>query len=228
MKSALLRHLLAIVSVAACTHAGAVDLSGPAGMDFHVGRASMKEMRFRSTLRQQYDFSCGSAAVATLLTYHYGYPVSEQAVFEQMYLHGDQQKIRREGFSLLDMQRYLASQGFRADGFRLPLQRLADANLPAIVLVSEKGYHHFVVVKGVSRTRVLLGDPASGTRAITRAAFESVWTNKLLFVIHDQSKAVAFNHPSDWRVAPAAPLAEGIERDALSRLTLPKLGPGDF
>ncbi len=33
---------------------------------------SVKEARFTTTQRQQFDFSCGSAAVATLLTHHYG------------------------------------------------------------------------------------------------------------------------------------------------------------
>src|SRR5690606_40798166 len=56
------------------------------------------------------DFSCGSAATATLLTYQYGHPVTELEVFRQMYAQGDQARIRKEGFSLLDMRRYLQSQ----------------------------------------------------------------------------------------------------------------------
>ena len=59
-----------------------------------------------------------------------------------MYANGDQPKILKEGFSLLDIKRFLATQVFTADGFKLPLQKLADAKLPAIVLEAEKGYHH--------------------------------------------------------------------------------------
>lgn len=198
------------------------------GARFNVPSSSLKEIRFRSTLRQQYDFSCGSAAVATLLTYHYGHPVSEQHVFEHMFAHGDQKKIRKEGFSLLDMQRFLAAQGFRADGFKLPLQKLVEAKLPAIVLISDKGYHHFVVIKGVADGRILVGDPSSGARAMTRAAFEAAWVGKLLFVIHGHRGTAAFNVPAEWRAAPAAPLAVAIGRDGLGGVTMPKLGPGDF
>ena len=198
------------------------------GARFNVPAASLKQLRFGATLRQQYDFSCGSAALATLLSYHYGFPVSEQRVFEYMYLHGDQTKIRKEGFSLLDMQRFLAANGFRADGFQLPLQKLVDAGLPAIVLVSERGYHHFIVIKGMSGGRILVGDPSSGARALARTDFEAIWVSKLLFVIHGYPGKASFNTPADWRAAPAAPLAGAVGRDALVPLTLPKLGPGDF
>ncbi len=209
--------------------ASAVELAAVGGARFNVPAATLKQIRFRHTVRQQYDFSCGSAALATLLTHHYGLPVTEQTVFEHMYLHGDQAKIRREGFSLLDMKRYLATQGLQADGFTLSLDKLAQAGLPAIVLISDKGYHHFVVVKGMLDGRILLGDPSSGTRAMTRHAFDAIWPSKLLFVIHGHGgRQVAFNGVGDWRAAPRAPLAEGLRRDALSSLTIPKHGPGDF
>jgi predicted double-glycine peptidase len=195
---------------------------------YRVPVASMKELRFRKTLRQQYDFSCGSAALATLLTHHYGRPADEVVLFQRMFLAGDQARIRREGFSLLDMQRLLASVGYHADGFQLPLQKLAEAKVPAIVLVSTNGYNHFVVIKGLDERRVLVGDPASGTHAIARPEFERMWTNKLLFVIHGWKGPVRFNDSADWSAAPAAPLDEGIARQGLDWLTLPKHGPGDF
>lgn len=190
--------------------------------------SSMKELRFKATLRQHYDFSCGSAALATLLSFHYHFPVDEQTLFKEMFIHGDQQKIRREGFSLLDMQRYLGTRGFKADGFELPLQKLFDARLPAIVLINEKGYHHFVVIKGDMDGRVLLGDPSRGTRAVARARFEEVWANKMLFVIHDTPGAPSFNDMADWRAAPRAPLGDGAANTAQQLTTLPKFGPGDF
>ncbi|MEO8170126.1 MAG: C39 family peptidase, partial [Oxalobacteraceae bacterium] len=174
------------------------------------------------------DFSCGSAAVATLLTHQYDYPVSEQAVFEEMFARGDRQKIQKEGFSLLDIKLYLEAHGFKADGFEQPLQKLIDSHFPAIVLIAEKGYHHFVVIKGLRDGRILIGDPSNGTRAISRKSFESIWVNKLLFVIHNKQELAKFNDNADWRVAPRAPLAEGINHDGLANVTLPKFGPGDF
>lgn len=212
----------------AVQHAAALEIPAIGGSRFTVPVSSLKAMRFQGTLRQQHDYSCGSAAVATLLTHHYGHPVSEQLVFEQMFAQGDQRKIRKEGFSLLDIKRFLAARGFKADGFKLPLQKLVDAKLPAIVLVAEKGYHHFVVIKGAANGRILVGDPASGTRSLARAAFEQIWASKLLFVIHGAAQTPAFNRLADWRAAPNAPLSTGINRDGVSGPTMPKLGPGDY
>jgi len=219
--------LAASLAGSPCAAQGA-ELALPGGMRFAVPLTSMKDMRFKATLRQQYDFSCGSAALATLLTHHYHFPVDEQTLFKEMFIHGDQQKIRREGFSLLDMQRYLATRGFKADGFNLPLQRLFDARLPAIVLINEKGYHHFVVIKGEADGRILLGDPSSGTRAIARERFEQVWVNRMLFVIHDTPGSPSFNDLADWRAAPRAPLGDIVSNTARQLATLPKFGPGDF
>ena len=47
-----------------------------------------------------------------------------------MFVRGDQAKIKREGFSLLDMKRYLEAHGFEADGFEEPLDKLAEARHP--------------------------------------------------------------------------------------------------
>ena len=209
--------------------ASAAELSLPSGM--RVGNMpvkSMKDLRFQATLRQQYDFSCGSAALATLLSHHYNTPTTEQVAFQEMFTTGDQQKIRREGFSLLDMQRFLKNRGFTANGFQLPLDKLIEAKLPAIVLISDNGYHHFVVVKGAEDGRILLGDPSRGTRLMARERFESIWANRILFVIHEGPVKPGFNLAADWRNAPRAPLGEGASRALESTYGLPKFGPGDF
>src|SRR6218665_2475537 len=133
------RFLLACGAVAALwggpARGGTVEVDGT----FSVPTVSMKEGRYLATERQQFDFSCGSAALSTLLTHHYGHPVTEQAVFEAMYREGDQAKIQHEGFSLLDMKRYLEANGFEADGFEAPLEKLAAAKIPAIALINESG-----------------------------------------------------------------------------------------
>lgn len=221
---------LAFALFASCAGAQAevLELSGIGGARYAVPVTSLKAARFKATLRQQYDFSCGSAAVATLLTYHYGYPVTEQSVFEEMFARGDQGKIRREGFSMLDIKNYLGAHQFQADGFELPIAKLLESGLPAIVLMVDKGYHHFVVIKGLRDGRVLIGDPSSGTRAVSREYFESAWVNKLLFVVHNKQELARFNLAADWQVAPRAPLATGLNLEGLGGVTLPKFGPGDF
>jgi predicted double-glycine peptidase len=213
-----------VVSMAGAQQAYLPSVAG--GVQMPV--TSIRAQRLAGTMLQQYDFSCGSAAVATLLTHHYGYPVTESMVFEHMYKYGDQAKIQREGFSLLDMKRFLKAHGFEADGFEQPLEKLAEAGVPAIVLINENGYLHFVVVKGLRGERVLIGDPATGTRAVSRQAFQAKWQSGLLFVVHNRMDAARFNLSADWRAAPHAPLTAGVNRHGLSDVTMPKHGPGDF
>jgi len=226
-----MRRLLLCVALLATADLASADgayMPSIAMGDVVIPLTTLKQARMGRTLIQKYDFSCGSAALATLLTHHYGFPVTEEAVFEQMYEHGDQKKIHTEGFSLLDMKRYLEAQGFEADGFEQPLDKLNEARVPAIVLINSDGYHHFVVIKGLQDDRVLLGDPASGTRAVPRKAFEAMWQNGLLFVIHNRMESARFNVAADWRAAPHSPVGTGIARNSMFDVTVPKLGPGDF
>ena len=219
---------MALAAVLAAAPAHAVDLPFAGDGPVTLRVKSLKEARYLATVRQQFDFSCGSAALATLLTYHYGYTVTEQQAFAEMFQRGDQARIRREGFSLLDMKNFLAGHGFLADGFQQPLDDLVKSGFPAIVLVAEHGYHHFVVVKGVRDGRVLLGDPSGGTRAMPRQAFEKIWLNQLLFVIHNRPGKPRFNADEDWAVAPRLQPGLALERDSLQRITLPKFDAGDY
>jgi len=224
------RALGCVLAFAAClpAHAGSVSVRVPYSGSYAIQLTSLKEARFKTTVPQQYDFSCGSAATATLLTYQYGYPVTEAEVFRQMYADGDQARIRKQGFSLLDMRRYLLSKGFQADGFDLPLDKLFEEGLPAIVLLNDRGYRHFVVVKGLRRNRVLVGDPARGTRSLTRRDFERLWDNRVLFVVHNRRDLAAFNQSRDWRTAPLAPMEAGIGRQGLQSIVMSRRGPGDI
>ncbi len=219
--------------VLACTWSTATLATEPtllhsSGGSYTLHLTSLKEARYRHTIHQKYDFSCGSAAVATLLTYQYDYPVDEQTAFEQMFAHGDRAKIKKEGFSLLDIKRFLQANGFDADGFDVPLDKLRTDRLPAIVLINEHGYHHFVVIKGLTDSRVLIGDPAKGTRSMPRSQFRKLWTSHLVFVIHNRRNLAIFNSKDDWRVAPSAPLGSGLDRRGLERLVIPRRGPGDI
>ena len=180
------RPLLALCAVAAIAATGGctsvplaergnrIDFGGQ--VEFALPATSLIGRRFETVIRQQYDFSCGSAALAALLRYHYEDPQTEQTVFIGMFRDGDRAQIRRLGFSLLDMKRYLANRGIGADGFRVSLEQVAKARLPGIALIDFNGYKHFVVVKGVVGDSVLLGDPSLGLRAKPRAGSGSSGT----------------------------------------------------
>lgn len=208
--------------------AGSINI-GAGGLNLNVPVDNFKERRFATVMQQRYDYSCGSAALASLLTYHYRDTVSEADVFRSMYRHGDQDKIRREGFSLLDMKQYLARRGYGADGFRVSLDALVDNHVPAVVLLNHDGYLHFVLVKGVTARRVLVGDPAIGIKVFSRRAFESMW-NGVVFVIRsdDDTGHARFNRHGEWALWARAPLGAGLNAASLASFTLLRPLRNDF
>lgn len=202
--------------------AGTVLVPG-AGGNIAVTVSSFQDQRFSRLYRQQYDFSCGSAALATLLSYHYDRPVTEHEVFTNMLALADQEKVRRDGFSMLDMKRYLELEGYQADGFRMPLAGLREqVRVPVIALVTLGGYRHFVVIKGISEQEVLVGDPARGLKAYSRSEFEEHWDGSA-FVIrsHLQQGRASFLAQEDWPGLARAPLFKGLQGPGLGHSTLP-------
>ncbi len=170
------------------------------GGDYSVAVKSFADRRFNQVVRQKFDYSCGSAAIATLLTYHYGHEVEEKEVLDAMFAHGDQEKIKREGFSLLDMKQYLNTIGYNAEGYKESLDKLASVGIPSIALINKKGFLHFVVVKGVNKEKVSVGDPLRGVVLYKRKEFEKMW-NGILFVIVDRMATgrSSFNTQAAWR-----------------------------
>ncbi len=215
---------LAFVPVAV---AGSVWLPDAAGIS-NVPARSLQESRFSQVVRQQYDFSCGSAALATLLTYHYDHATDEQSAFGAMYAAGDKKKIAAAGFSLLDMKTYLESIGYAADGYQASLETLEKAGVPAIALINYRGYRHFVVVKGIKDDEVLIGDPALGIKFMSRASFEGLWENGVLFIIKNEPETGRryFNQRLEWSLLARAPMGAALPPDSLAQLTvgLPRLG----
>jgi predicted double-glycine peptidase len=194
------------------------------GVTRHV--ASIRELRFAHVIRQQFDFSCGSAAIANLLTYGYERTVSERDVFSLMWAKGDQASIQKVGFSLLDMQTYLAAIGLNSDGYKVDFDQIVTVGVPAITLITTKGYNHFVVVRGVRDGQVLIADPALGLRKLAKEDFLKIWSG-ILFVITDAAPIARahFNAEEDWALVPIGPVARGMDQQRLgltaSYLNLP-------
>lgn len=212
-----------ILAGAANANAGQVTIVNRFG-SFQVEAKSLQEKGWDRVIRQQYDYSCGSAAVATLLTYHYQRPSTEAEVFESMIRTGDAEKIQRHGFSMLDMKRYLDAQGLHSDGFRIALDDFIRIGVPAITMVNTGGYKHFVVVKGIDADNILIGDPAAGTQVVPREHFETLWNGSVLGAREEIEIARNhFNHEQDWAVRPDSPVARGVNRSSIgaSLLTLP-------
>lgn len=141
---------------------------------------SLAEMRAERVVLQRWDLSCGAAALATLLNYQHGDPADEREVALGLmgraeYL-ADPALVRaRQGFSLLDLKRFVDRRGYDGQGLgRLSLADL-EARAPIMTPIVQAGYSHFVVFRGRLGDRVLLADPAFGTRTLLVEQFERAW-----------------------------------------------------
>lgn len=137
---------------------------------------SLLEMRQENLIIQQWDNSCAAAALATILTYDKGFPVTEEEVARGMLRKTDPLRVRqRGGFSLLDMKRHAAQLGFESEGYSdMTLEDLAS-QVPMIVPVRVRGYNHFVIVRKVTEREVYIADPGFGNYRIQRSGFLSNW-----------------------------------------------------
>jgi len=221
------------VALSGAAHAGSFTLPGATGIGgtLSVPLHSITESKFDGVVKQFHDFSCGSAAVATLLSYHYEQAVSEEEVFTYMWERGDKKKIESLGFSMLDMKKYLDANGFKSDGFKISLEKFRKYNVPGIVLINTNGYQHFVVIKGINDRMVLVGDPALGKRVIPLEDFKKQWAG-IVFLIRNHANVgrYYFNQRDEWGNLASAPLEAGIARNRpdLTDLSLSLPQPGDF
>ena len=134
---------------------------------------------------QSSDYSCGAAAVATLLTYYFDDQVAEAAIMEAVFktLPESQQKDRKkQGFSLLDLGDYVAARGYESTGYRLTLGQLQQVQLPVLVHLSVQGDRHFVVLTKIRGDQIYLADPSRGNLRLSVDDFASEWTNIALVV----------------------------------------------
>lgn len=209
-----------VLVAAAPALAGEVGFGGlTVDSGISVPTQSFQARKFSTTIEQQYDFSCGSAALATLLRFSYDKKVSEQNVFSDMFLHGDKRLIKSAGFSLLDMKNYLARHGFDSAGFRAPLAKLAEVSLPAIVLINESGYNHFVVIRGFRDGEILIADPAVGMKLESIKHFQAQWSGIFFLILSDAAAAQQkFRADMSWKYAPLPPYA--ISEYAVTLATL--------
>jgi predicted double-glycine peptidase len=150
---------------------------------------SLLEIRREGVVVQQWDTSCGAAALATVLTYSFRDPVSERTVAQAMLRRTDPLRVKvRGGFSLLDMKRFAESRGYSAAGFRsASVEELLAMESP-IVPIDEFGDPHFVVVRGLRDGKLDIADPGFGNRTMSLDRFRAAWKDGIAFVVSREKR----------------------------------------
>ncbi len=155
----------------------------PNGAVYRQPVESMQERRFRNLVRQHTDYSCGAAALATVLRYAYHLEADESTVIEGMMGVSDPALVRQRGFSLLDIKRYVESLGMRGRGYRISEERLRSLRVPGLVLMDVRGFRHFVVLKQVRGDMAELADPILGNRLLPLQDFLAAWPSRAVFIV---------------------------------------------
>ncbi len=140
-----------------------------------VSVRSWKTLRDDRIVKQDLDYSCGAASLATLLNSFYGQNLTEEAILKAM----DKGNGMGDGMaSFDDMARALPQFGFRAQGFAASWEQLTRLQMPVVVYVKHRLVDHFSVLRGISGNTVWLADPSLGNRTYSREQFLAMWQTR--------------------------------------------------
>jgi len=152
------------------------NLPGSAWLQTHsaAGRVrvkSWKTLRDAHIVKQDLDYSCGAASLATLLNGYYGLAVTEAALLQAM--------DKGDGYaSFDDMARALVQFGFKAQGFAASWAQLVKLRVPVVVYLKHRKNDHFSVLRGIDENTVWLADPSLGNRTYSKAQFLAMWQTR--------------------------------------------------
>ena len=140
-----------------------------------VAVQSWKDRRDAQIVKQDLDYSCGAASLATILNGFYGKAVTEEEILKAM--------NKEDGMaSFADMAavlpRLVTSGSFKGPGLALSFAQLQKIKIPAIVYLRYRGNDHFSVLRGISEDTVWLGDPSWGNRRLSTHQFLQMWETR--------------------------------------------------
>ena len=144
---------------------------------------SWKYLRNEHVVLQQLDYSCGAGALATLMRYYFGDPVSEEEILSSILEPMSQQEVldrEENGLSLLDLKRCAEGRKYQAVGVKLNYIALKQLKGPVLIHLQRQDYKHFAVLRGVWGDRVYLADPSRGNIRMSVLRFVREWSGAAL------------------------------------------------
>lgn len=188
---------------------------------------TLKELRDLHVIKQQEDYSCGAAALATLMIYYFGENTSEKEILDRLEarLTEEEKKNRAlRGFSLLDLKQVAEEKGYRAAGFKLTMSQLAQVTAPVIIYIEPFGYKHFAVYRGMKQDRIYIADPSRGNLRMSIGRFLDEWSG-IVFVLgktgEDQITSYPLAVPDPQYVQPELARFNGLVDLGMLIRTLP-------
>jgi len=164
-----------------------LDIGVDAPVFFYPSVTPLAELLKQNTVQQAYDYSCGSAALATLLNFYLNENLTENSVIQGLMEYGNARKITdRRAFSLLDMKKFVNRLGYRGVGYKAELDDIIELGKPCIIPIEFLGYRHFTVFRGVHGNHIFLADTFRGNTSYTFKKFKEMWFDNVLFVVYPE------------------------------------------
>jgi len=152
--------------------------------EYHIKKPIKSWIEFKNDnlVRQNYDYSCGSASLATIMHYFYEQNMTEESILSGILdMKGIGKEKAREleeedmSLSFLDLAQYIKTKGFKAIGLALDLKALKTLKAPVILFVKIRKNEHFTVFKGIDDRYVYLADPSFGNSKIRISKFKEMF-----------------------------------------------------
>lgn len=150
-----------------------------------------KAYRDQNVVKQNRDYSCGAAAVATICRYYWGDNVSEAMVLRVIEDKLSQAELRERvenGLAISDLRVAAVKLGYLSTIGKLSIAKLHEAKVPLVVALRFEQSDHFVVVRGIRYGWVYLADPIRGNVRMPLWEFEQRWIENAVLVVVKKGK----------------------------------------
>ncbi|MBC7191355.1 C39 family peptidase [Marinobacter sp.] len=162
---------LTILTVGSVKAAEYAYVSNDNNLSGAIPVTSWKTLRDAGVVKQDLDYSCGAASIATILNGYYGRSVTEAEILDLI----DNGNMRA---SFEDMAGALAKLGFRGVGYAASFEQLTKLKVPVVVYTKHRKTDHFSVIRGVNSDTVWMADPSLGNRTYSKHQFLEAWETR--------------------------------------------------
>lgn len=153
---------------------------------------SWREILQQNIVMQKRDFSCGAAALATIIRYYWGEPVGEEVFLRDLAKMLSPEEIaerEKNGLTLTDLKNLAVRHGYQAALGRVSFEELTKSKIPLLVGIIHNEFDHFVVYRGWDGYYVYLADPTRGNIRVPAWRFVEEWQkNAILLVVKPGGK----------------------------------------
>jgi uncharacterized protein len=159
---------------------------------------SWQSLKEHNVVMQKTDYSCGAAALATLVRYYWGDPVTEADFLKATIniLSPEEFKDRvKNGLSMTDLRKAAVAKGYLATMGSRTLREMTELKVPVVVRIKKDDFEHFVVYRGILNDRVFLADPVRGNIRLPICEFAEQWTDGAVLVVAKPVEKLPDNAP---------------------------------